>query len=191
MPKLKGSQTEINLLTSFAGEAQARMRYNIFASVAKKEGFVQIADLFNVTAQQEFEHGKRMFKFLEGGMIDIKAAYPAGVIGSTAENLIAAAEGENDEWTNLYPKFAEVARDEGFKDIAIMYEKISISEKNHERRYLALANNIKEELVFKRPERVTWYCRNCGYVHDGTEAIKLCPACLHPIDHFSLLVDDF
>ncbi len=191
MASIKGTRTEINLLTSFAGESQARMRYNYFASAAKKEGFVQIADLFTETADHEKEHAKRMFKYLEGGMVEIKASYPAGVIGSTLENLKAAAAGENEEWTELYPNFAKIAREEGFNDIATMYEKILLAEKYHESRYLKLVSNIENNIVFKRPVVVKWRCRNCGYIHEGLEAPKLCPACLHAVDHFELFAEAF
>ena len=191
MASIKGTRTEINLLTSFAGESQARMRYNYFASAAKKEGFVQIADLLTETADHEKEHAKRMFKYLEGGMVEIKASYPAGVIGSTLENLKAAAAGENEEWTELYPNFAKIAREEGFNDIATMYEKILLAEKYHESRYLKLVSNIENNIVFKRPVVVKWRCRNCGYIHEGLEAPKLCPACLHAVDHFELFAEAF
>lgn len=191
MASIKGTRTEVNLLTSFAGESQARMRYTYFGSAAKKEGFVQIADLFLETAEQEKEHAKRMFSFLEGGMVEIKASYPAGVIGKTLDNLKAAAAGENEEWTQLYPAFAKIAREEGFGAIGTMYEQISNAEKYHEERYLKLAANIEGGLVFKRPTVVKWRCRNCGFIHEGTAALKLCPACLHTIDHFELLAEAF
>ncbi len=191
MASIKGSKTEINLLTSFAGESQARMRYTFFSSAAKKEGFVQIADLFLETAEQEKEHAKRMFKFLEGGMVEITASYPAGVIGKTRDNLLAAASGEHEEWSLLYPAFAKTAREEGFADVATMYEKISVAEQYHEQRYRALAANIETGRVFVRPTAVKWRCRNCGFIHEGTTAPKLCAACLHPIDHFELLAEPF
>ncbi|NLL84191.1 MAG: rubrerythrin family protein [Lentisphaerae bacterium] len=191
MASVKGTRTEINLLTSFAGESQARNRYTFFASAAKKEGFVQIADIFTETAEQEKEHAKRMFKFLEGGMVEIKAAYPAGVIGSTLDNLAAAADGENEEWSILYPDFAKIAREEGLPEIALMYEKISNAEKYHEERYRKLIANIEKGQVFARPVSVKWRCRNCGFIHEGTEALKLCPACLHAIDHFELFAEAF
>ena len=187
MASIKGTRTEVNLLTSFAGESQARMRYTFFSSAAKKEGFVQISDLFLETAEQEKEHAKRMFKFLEGGMVEIKASYPAWVIGKTLENLKAAAAGENEEWKQIYPAFAKTAREEGFADIGTMYEKIAIVEKYHEQRYRALAANVEAGLVFKRPNAVKWRCLNCGYIHEGPAAPKLCPACLHPVDYFELL----
>ena len=183
---VKGTQTEKNLLTSFAGESQARMRYTYFASVAKKEGYEQISAIFTETADQEKEHAKRMFKWLEGGMVEITASYPAGVIGTTAENLKAAAAGENEEWTTDYPHFADVADEEGFPAIAIMYRNIAIAEKGHEERYLALLSNIENGTVFKKAEETVWQCRNCGFVHTGKEAPKACPACLHPQAHFEV-----
>ena len=183
---VKGTQTEKNLLTSFAGESQARMRYTYFASVAKKEGYEQIAAIFTETADQEKEHAKRMFKWLEGGMVEITASYPAGVIGTTAENLKAAAAGENEEWTADYPHFADVADEEGFPAIAAMYRNIAIAEKAHEERYLAFLANIENESVFKKEETTVWQCRNCGVVHEGTEAPKACPACLHPQAYFEV-----
>ena len=183
---IKGTQTEKNLLTSFAGESQARMRYTYFASVAKKEGYEQIAAIFTETADQEKEHAKRMFKWLEGGMVEITASYPAGVIGTTAENLKAAAAGENEEWTADYPHFADVADEEGFPAIAAMYRNIAIAEKAHEERYLAFLANIENESVFKKEETTVWQCRNCGFVYEGTEAPKACPACLHPQAYFEV-----
>jgi rubrerythrin len=183
---IKGTKTEKNLLTSFAGESQARMRYTYFASVAKKEGYEQISAIFTETADQEKEHAKRMFKWLEGGMVEITASYPAGVIGTTAENLKAAAAGENEEWTADYPHFADVADEEGFPAIAAMYRNIAIAEKAHEERYLAFLANIENESVFKKEETTVWQCRNCGFVHEGTEAPKACPACLHPQAYFEV-----
>ena len=183
---IKGTQTEKNLLTSFAGESQARMRYTYFASVAKKEGYEQIAAIFTETADQEKEHAKRMFKWLEGGMVEITASYPAGIIATTAENLKAAAAGENEEWTADYPHFADVADEEGFPAIAAMYRNIAIAEKAHEERYLAFLANIENESVFKKEEETVWQCRNCGFVHEGTEAPKACPACLHPQAYFEV-----
>ena len=183
---VKGTQTEKNLLTSFACESQARMRYTYFASVAKKEGYEQIAAIFTETADQEKEHAKRMFKWLEGGMVEITASYPAGVIGTTAENLKAAAAGENEEWTADYPHFADVADEEGFPAIAAMYRNIAIAEKAHEERYLAFLNNIENDTVFKKEGETVWQCRNCGFVHEGTEAPKACPACLHPQAYFEV-----
>ena len=183
---IKGTQTEKNLLTSFAGESQARMRYTYFASVAKKEGYEQIAAIFIETADQEKEHAKRMFKWLEGGCVEITASYPAGVIGTTLENLKAAAAGENEEWTMDYPRFADVAEEEGFPAIAAMYRNIAIAEKAHEERYLAFVKNIEGESVFAKEEETVWQCRNCGFVHVGKEAPKACPACLHPQAYFEV-----
>ena len=188
---IKGTQTEKNLLTSFAGESQARMRYTYFASVAKKEGYEQIAAIFTETADQEKEHAKRMFKWLEGGMVEITASYPAGVIGTTAENLKAAAAGENEEWTADYPHFADVADEEGFPAIAIMYRNIAIAEKGHEERYLALLSNIENGTVFKKEEETVWQCRNCGYIHVGKEAPEVCPACIHPQAHFEVKKNNY
>lgn len=188
---VKGTQTEKNLLTSFAGESQARSRYTYFASVAKKEGYEQIAAIFMETAEQEKEHAKRMFNFLEGGMVEITACYPAGVIGTTLENLRAAAAGENEEWTVDYPHFAKVAEEEGFPAIAAMYRNIAIAEKAHEERYLAFVNNIENMTVFAKEGEVVWQCRNCGYVTVGTEAPKMCPACLHPQAHFEVKKTNF
>lgn len=183
---IKGTRTEKNLLMTFAGESQARMRYTYFASVAKKEGFEQIAAIFTETADQEKEHAKRMFKFLEGGMVEFTGTFPAGVIGSTLDNLKAAAAGEHEEWAIDYPKCADIAEEEGFPQIAAMYRNISIAEKGHEERYLAFVNNIEDESVFKKTEEVLWQCRNCGYIHAGTEAPNVCPACLHPQAHFEV-----
>lgn len=184
---IKGTQTEKNLLTSFAGESQARNRYTYFASVAKKEGFEQIAAIFTETAEQEKEHAKRMFKFLEGGMVEITASYPAGVIGTTAENLKAAAAGEHEEWSLDYPHFAEVAAEEGFPEIAAMYRMVSVAEKGHEERYLALLKNVEEEKAFKKDEVTVWQCRNCGFIYEGKEAPKMCPACQHPQSFFEVM----
>ena len=188
---IKGTKTEKNLLTSFAGESQARMRYTYFASVAKKEGYEQIAAIFQETADQEKEHAKRMFKWLEGGMVEITACYPAGVIGTTAENLKAAAAGENEEWTADYPHFADVADAEGFPAIAVMYRNIAVAEKGHEERYLALLKNIENGTVFKKTEAVTWQCRTCGFVYTGTAAPEMCPACLHPQAHFEVKKNNY
>lgn len=183
---VKGTQTEKNLLTSFAGESQARMRYTYFASVAKKEGYEQIAAIFTETADQEKEHAKRMFKWLEGGMVEITASYPAGIISNTLDNLKAAAAGEHEEWSLDYPHFAEVADKEGFPEIAMMYRAISVAEKGHEERYNAFVKNIEAGKVFEKDTEVTWQCRNCGYIHTGTEAPELCPACAHPKAHFEV-----
>ena len=188
---IKGTKTEKNLLTSFAGESQARMRYTYFASVAKKEGYEQIAAIFQETADQEKEHAKRMFKWLEGGMVEITACYPAGVIGTTAENLKAAAAGENEEWTADYPRFADIADAEGFPAIAVMYRNIAIAEKGHEERYLALLKNIENGTVFKKTEVTTWQCRNCGFIYTATDAPELCPACLHPQAHFEVKKNNY
>ena len=183
---IKGTQTEKNLLTSFAGESQARMRYTYFASAAKKEGYEQISAIFLETAEQEKEHAKRMFKWLEGGMVEITASYPAGVIGNTLENLKAAAAGENEEWTADYPKFADVAEADGFPEIAAMYRNIAIAEKGHEERYLAFVKNIEDGKVFAKDEETVWQCRNCGYIFVGKEAPQVCPACLHPQAYFEV-----
>jgi rubrerythrin len=189
---LKGSKTEKNLLASFAGESQARNRYTYYSGQARKEGYIQIASIFEVTANQEREHAKRFFKFLQGGEVEIVAAFPAGVIGETVDNLKEAAAGEHHEWTDMYPGFAEVARTEGFEAIAKVWEAVCVSEKNHEKRYLALKRNIEAGLVFKRPESATiWYCSNCGYIHEGPEAPKACPACAHPQAHFELLAENW
>jgi len=184
--ELKGSQTEKNLLTAFAGESQARNRYTYFASQARKEGYEQIAAIFEETANQEKEHAKREFKFLEGGEVKITAAFPAGVIGNTFENLKAAAAGEHYENTEMYPGFAKTADKEGFDEIAEVFRNIAIAEKRHEERYVALAKNITEGRIFKREKPVRWVCRNCGYVHQGTEAPDLCPSCAHPQAYFEL-----
>ncbi|KPA16419.1 rubrerythrin [Candidatus Magnetomorum sp. HK-1] len=191
MASLKGTKTERNLLTAFAGESQARNRYTYFASKAKKEGYVQIADAFEETATQEKEHAKRFFKFLEGGELEIQAAFPAGIIGSTLENLKAAAAGENEEHTQVYPEFAKIAREEGFEAIAMVFDAISIAEKQHENRYNALAKNIESGKVFKKDSSVTWRCRNCGYVVDGNEAPDACPACAHPKAYFEVLANNY
>jgi rubrerythrin len=191
VPTLKGTQTEKNILTAFAGESQARNRYTYFASQAKKEGFVQISAIFEETANQEKEHAKRLFKFLEGGDVEIQAAFPAGVIGTTMENLTASAAGENHEYTEMYPDFAKTAREEGFEEIAAVMEAIAVAEKQHEKRYLALAANIKDGKVFTRDGSEVWRCRNCGYLHEGTDAPDECPACAHPQAHFELLGENY
>lgn len=182
----KNSQTEKNLLTAFAGESQARNRYTYFASQAKKDGYEQIAAIFEETANQEKEHAKREFKFLQGGEVEITASFPAGVIGTTLENLKAAAAGEHYENTQMYPEFAETAEKEGFKEIAEVFRSIAIAEKRHEDRYIALAKNISDGVVFKREKPVRWVCRNCGYVHEGIEPPSLCPACAHPQSYYEL-----
>ena len=191
MASLKGTQTEKNLLTAFAGESQARNRYTYAASKARKEGFVQIADIFTETAEQEKEHAKRLFKFLEGGEVEISAAFPAGVTGTTAENLEAAAAGEAYEHTEMYPSFAKTAREEGFEAIAAVFEAIAVAEKQHERRYRGLLENVKAGKVFKKDQSVTWRCRNCGYIHEGPEAPQMCPACAHPQAYFELLGENW
>ncbi len=188
---IKGTKTEQNLLKSFAGESQARNRYTFFASIAKKEGFVQISNIFAKTAEQEKEHAKRFFKFLEGGDLEITATYPAGKLASTLENLKAAAAGENEEWEDIYPEFAKTAKEEGFDDIAAAYNAISIAEKQHAKQYTDLAKNIENDKVFKKDNEVIWVCQNCGYIHSGKEANKMCPACLHPQAHFEILNENY
>ena len=188
---IKGTRTEKNLMISFAGESQARMRYTYFASAAKKEGYEQIAAIFTETADQEKEYAKRMFKWLEGGMVEITASYPAGVIGTTMENLKAAAAGEHEEWSLDYPKFADIADEEGFPAIAAMYRMISVAEKGHEERYLALLKNLEEFKVFEKDGETVWQCRNCGYIHVGKEAPQMCPACLHPQAYFEVKKENY
>jgi rubrerythrin len=189
--ELKGSQTEKNLLTAFAGESQARNRYTFFASQARKDGFVQIADVFEETATQEKEHAKRFFGFLEGGDVEIVAAYPAGKVGTTAENLKAAADGEMMEWTEIYQNFAQVAKTEGFPQIAAVFTNISVAEKQHEKRYRGLLANVENDAVFKKDKPVVWRCRNCGFIHEGANAPGVCPACVHPQAHFELLGENW
>ncbi|OIN95583.1 MAG: rubrerythrin family protein [Deltaproteobacteria bacterium CG1_02_45_11] len=191
MGNLKGTQTERNILTAFAGESQARNRYTYFASAAKKEGYVQISAIFEETANQEKEHAKRLFKMLEGGEVEIVGAFPAGVIGTTLENLKASAAGENHEHTKMYPGFAKIARQEGFEDIANIFAAIAVAEKQHEKRYNALAANIDAGRVFKKDVKVVWRCRNCGYLHEGNEAPEECSACAHPQAHFELLGENY
>jgi len=186
MESLKGTRTEQNLLKAFAGESQARMRYDYFAKQAKKEGLEQIAAIFDETAINEKAHAKRFFKFLEGGMVEITAAYPAGIIGNTMENLKAAADGENEEWTELYPAFADIAEEEGFKEVAVAFKLIAKVEKAHEERYRALYKNLEEGKIFEREDKVIWKCLNCGYLHEGTKALHTCPACLHPQAFFQI-----
>ena len=181
---IKGTKTEQNLLKAFAGESQARTRYTFFAGVAKKEGYEQISGVFMETAEQEKEHAKRFFKFLEGGMVEITASYPAGMIGTTKENLLEAANGENEEWADLYPEFAKIAEEEGFKAIATAFRMIAKVEAEHERRYRALLERVIAEKVFEREEEIEWQCRNCGYVHNGKKAPETCPACQHPQAYF-------
>lgn len=188
---LKGTETEKNLLKAFAGESQARNRYTMFASQARQEGFRQIEAIFMETAEQEYEHAKRFFKFLEGGMVEITASYPAGIIGTTLENLKAAADGENEEWAELYPEFAKIAEEEGFKEVAQAFKLIAKVEQAHEKRYRTLYNNLEEGKVFKRDEKVVWKCRNCGFLHEGTVAPKLCPACQHAQSYFEIEVTNY
>lgn len=191
MKTLSGTKTEKNLLKSFAGESQARMRYDYFAKQAKKEGYEQISAIFAETALNEKEHAKRFFKFLEGRPVEITAVYPAGKIGTTSENLKAAAMGENEEWTELYPEFAKIADEEGFNEIATAYRMIAKVEKAHEERYSKLFTNIEEGKVFENNSIVIWKCRNCGYLHEGTKAPEMCPACLHPQAHFELKENNY
>lgn len=189
--ELKGSKTEKNLMAAFAGESQARNRYTYFSSKAMKDGFRQIAQIFEETANQEREHAKRLFKFMPGGEAEITGSFPSGVIGSTVDNLRAAAVGENHEWTDMYPSFAKIAREEGFEGIAGVFESIAVAEKQHEKRYLALAKNIDKGEVFKKDKPAVWRCLNCGYLHEGTEAPNVCPACDHARAHFELLAENW
>ena len=191
MASLKGSQTEKNILTAFAGESQARNRYTYFAKKAKKDGFVQIAQIFEETANQEKAHASRLFKLLEGGETEIVAAFPAGVIGTTYDNLMASAAGEKHEYTEMYPGFAKVAREEGFEAPAMIMEGIAIAEEQHEKRYVELAGNIKADRVFKREQAAKWRCLNCGYVAEALEAPEMCPACAHPQAYFELLGENW
>jgi rubrerythrin len=191
MKSVKGTKTEKNLLALFAGESQARNRYTFFASEAKKEGYEQIAWIFQDTADNEKEHAKRLFKFLEGGEVEISASYPAGKISNTLDNLKAAADGENMEWTKLYPEAAKVAEEEGFPEIAKVFREIAKAEMEHERRYRALIRNIEEGTVFKRENPVKWRCRNCGYVYEGKEPPEKCPACDHPKSYYELLCENY
>lgn len=192
MKSLKGTQTEKNLLKSFAGESQARMRYDYFAKQAKKEGLEQISAIFAETALNEKEHAKRFFKFLDNGEeVEITASFPAGIIGTTFENLEAAAQGEHCEHTEIYPEFAKIAEKEGFDEVAAAFKAISIAEKQHEKRYRDLRANIASNSVFKRDEKVVWRCRNCGYLHEGNTAPEKCPACIHPQAHFELLGENY
>lgn len=191
MNSIKGTETEKNLLKSFAGESQASNRYSFAAGVAKKEGYVQVADIFEETAKQEQQHAKRFFKFLEGGNLEITACFPAGKIGTTADNLKAAAMGEHEEWSDLYPAFAAVAKKEGFPAVAAAWEMISVAEKQHEKRFNGLLLNIETGRVFQRAEATVWRCRNCGFLHSGTSAPELCAACIHPQAHFELLGENW
>ncbi len=188
---LKGTMTEQNLLTAFAGESQARNRYTYFASKAKKEGFVQISKIFEETADQEKEHAERLFKYLEGGEAEVTASFPAGVIGTPGENLKAAAAGENYEWTDMYPSFAKTANEEGFGEIAGVFEAIAVAEKQHENRYLGVLANIGAGTVFKKDKPVVWRCINCGYLYEGTEAPDICPACDHPQAYYEQLCENW
>lgn len=191
MVRLKGTRTEKNLLIAFAGESQARNRYTFFSSTAKKEGFEQIAFIFEETAHQEKEHAKRLFKFLEGGELEITATFPAGKIGNTLENLKQAAQGERYEYSVMYPTFAQIAREEGFEEIAKVFEAIAVAEQFHEKRYLALAKNLEEGTVFRKKIEVVWRCRNCGYIHRGFEAPDPCPSCDHPRAYFELICENW
>lgn len=188
---IRGTQTEKNLAIAFAGESQARNRYTYFAGAARKEGLVQIASIFEETANQEKEHAKRFYKFLEGGQIEVGASVPADRIGTTLENLVAAAKGEEHEWQEMYPEFARIAREEGFEEIGAAFDAISIAEKQHGKRYRDLAENLQAGRVFRRNGKVVWRCRNCGYLHEAEEAPELCPACLHPQAHFELLGENW
>jgi rubrerythrin len=188
---LKGSKTETNLMAAFAGESQARNRYTMFAGAAKKEGFRQISEAFEETANQEREHAKRLFKLMPGGEAEITGSFPSGGVGSTLDNLKGSAGGENHEWTQMYPSFAKIAREEGFDAVAGVFEAIAVAEKQHERRFLAMAKNIEENKVFKKDDPTAWRCLNCGYLHDGSEAPDSCPACAHPRSHFEVLGENW
>ena len=191
MKSLKGTRTETNLLTAFAGESQARNRYDFFASKAKKDGYVQISHIFAETALQEKEHAKRLFKYLEGGEVEVTAGFPAGVIGDTLTNLKESAGGENHEYEEMYPDFAKIAEEEGFPEIAATFRAIAVAEEFHEKRFLAMVKNIEEGKVFKKDAPTVWRCRNCGYVHEGAEAPELCPACIHPQAHFEVCAENW
>jgi rubrerythrin len=191
MASIKGTQTEKNLLKAFAGESQARNRYTYAASIAKKEGYEQIAGIFLETAEQEKQHAKRFFRFLEGGMVEITAAYPAGILGTTAQNLKAAADGEHEEYSLLYPEFARIAKEEGFPQVAAQFNTVSVAEKNHERRYRLLLENLEKGLVFKKEQSIKWKCRECGYIHEGADAPKLCACCEHPQAFFEKLTEEY
>ena len=192
MKTIKGTKTEKNILTAFAGESQARNRYTYFAAAAKKEGFVQISKIFEETADQEKEHAKRLFKFLEGGEVEITAAFPAGVIGKTSDNLAEAAAGEDHEWQHMYPDYAKIAREEGFEEVALAMENIAIAEKEHSKRYKALKANVDAGKVFQKDKKVVWRCQNCGFItKETTEAPDMCPACAHPQAHFELLCENW
>ncbi len=191
MSSLKGTRTEQNLLKAFAGESQARNRYTYYASIAKKEGYEQIAELFTETAENEREHAKVFYKCLEGGEVEITAAYPAGTLGTTAENLLHAAEGELMEWGTLYPDFADIADEEGFPQIAASFREIAKVEAFHEARYRKLLANVEGDLVFKKPDTQKWHCRNCGYIHEGPDAPDMCPACVHPKKYYEVLAENY
>ncbi len=191
MKSLKGTKTEKNLLIAFAGESQARNRYTYFASVAKKEGFEQISGIFLETAENEKEHAKRFFKFLEGGDVEITASFPAGIIGTTAQNLEEAANGENYEWSKMYPEFAKIASEEGFEEISSVFKAVSVAEKQHEKRYRYFLKMVKDKNVFKRDKTIKWKCRNCGYIHEGKEPPEKCPACAHPMAYFEELIENY
>ena len=189
--RIKGTVTEQNLLKAFAGESQARNRYEFFAKVAKTEGYEQIASLFMLTAENEKAHAKRFFRFLEGGPLEITATYPAGIIGTTSQNLLAAAQGENEEWTEIYPHFAEIALSEGLKDVAAAFKIISSIEAHHEERFRKLLHSVESDMVFMKQEKVKWICRVCGYVHEGPKALENCPACQHPKGYFELFSENY
>jgi len=191
MKSVKGSKTEQSLLKAFAGESQARNRYTFFASKAREDGYIQIAELFTETANQEAEHAKRFFSFLEGGELEITAGFPAGKVGTTEENLAAAAQGENFEWTTLYKEFADIAQAEGFQEIALLFRAISVAEKQHEKRYNHLRENVVKENVFKKSSTVIWSCINCGYIYEGPEAPKKCPACGHSQNYYELVRENW
>jgi rubrerythrin len=191
MKSLKGTKTEKNLLGAFAGESQARNRYTYAASKAREEGFIQISKIFEETADQEKEHAKRFFSMLQGGEVEITAAFPAGTVGTTAENLAAAAGGEKHEWSTLYPSFAKTAEEEGFPEVATLFKAVCVAEKQHEKRYNGLLANVKSGSVFKKKDKVVWRCMNCGYLYEGTEAPAKCPACVHPQAHFELLGENW
>lgn len=191
MAKLKGSKTEVNLLTAFSGESQARNRYDYWGAQAEKEGYRQIAYIFGETSLQEKAHAKRLFKFLEGGPVEIKWSYPAGVIADTYSNLIEGAAGEHEEYSEMYPSFAKIAKEEGFDDIAVVFKNIAIAEQFHEKRYLALAEHIKQGTVFKRDQKVVWRCRNCGWLYEGLEAPQMCAACAHPQEWFEIKAENW
>lgn len=188
---IKGSKTEQNLLKSFAGESQAARRYEMYSKVAEKEGYEQIAAIFRETADQEKMHAKTFYDYLEGGKVEITASYPAGKVGTTADNLLSAAKGENEEWSELYPEFAKVAEEEGFKRVATSFKLVAQAEKHHEDRYLKLLKRVKDGTVFERPQKIKWYCRKCGYIYEGEKALKACPTCRHPQAWFEELKENY